>query len=341
MRTVKLYGRLRAKFGKLHRFEIKSPIEAIRALGANFKEFRAEFAKGHYAIVIQDDFALDMDQLAIEGTGAIKIIPVMQGANNGWTKVLAGAAVIAIAYGLSLTGWGAVFSPSLYGMGASLVLGGISQLLARPPSLSALGDRPENQPSLSFNGPVNTYAQGQPVPIGYGELMIGSNVISASVVASAAAGSDTPTIWCGGGLPAGRTLNTTAGSTAIESFTAGDEILAYNTIETGFSGATSDTVGYIAEKEGTIVTITFNDSAETLVIASDTDVYDATNLGRMAAGGLVAGDKIATATGSLTVDTVSAQSNADIWQITEGWFADNTTGVLFRCYRKDNANDTN
>ena len=42
-------------------------------------------------------------------------------------------------------------------------------------------ERPENKPSYSFNGAVNTTAQGHPVPVGYGRLVVGSAVISAGI----------------------------------------------------------------------------------------------------------------------------------------------------------------
>ena len=40
MITVLLYGHLRKKFGKFHRFDIRTPAEAIRALVANFPGFQ-------------------------------------------------------------------------------------------------------------------------------------------------------------------------------------------------------------------------------------------------------------------------------------------------------------
>ena len=63
------------------------------------------------------------------------------------------------------------------GIGWSLVLGGVAQLLFKPPELQN-SDRTENQPSFAFNGAVNTVAQGNPVPVGYGRLIVGSQVIS-------------------------------------------------------------------------------------------------------------------------------------------------------------------
>lgn len=44
-------------------------------------------------------------------------------------------------------------------------------------------DSAENKPSYNFNGAVNTTAQGNPVPLGYGRMIIGSAVISAGIYA--------------------------------------------------------------------------------------------------------------------------------------------------------------
>jgi predicted phage tail protein len=67
-------------------------------------------------------------------------------------------------------------------IGWGLVLGGVSSLLFTPKTHDpAATERPENKPSYAFNGPVNTTAQGNPVPVGYGRLRVGSQVISAGL----------------------------------------------------------------------------------------------------------------------------------------------------------------
>lgn len=43
------------------------------------------------------------------------------------------------------------------------------------------GDSPDNSASYSFAGPVNTEAQGNPVPVVYGRMIVGSAVISAGI----------------------------------------------------------------------------------------------------------------------------------------------------------------
>jgi predicted phage tail protein len=42
-------------------------------------------------------------------------------------------------------------------------------------------DQAENKASYNFNGPINTTAQGNPVPLGYGRKIVGSAVVSAGI----------------------------------------------------------------------------------------------------------------------------------------------------------------
>lgn len=75
--------------------------------------------------------------------------------------------------------WGEVLAVAAKGLGMSLAMAGITEMLT-PKGLSAR-DRPKNGASYTFNGPVNTTAQGNPVPLGYGRMIIGSAVISAGI----------------------------------------------------------------------------------------------------------------------------------------------------------------
>ena len=64
-------------------------------------------------------------------------------------------------------------------MGVALVVAGIASMMA--PDGSKDTERPENKPSYIFNGAVNTYRQGNPIPVGFGILQVGSQVISAAI----------------------------------------------------------------------------------------------------------------------------------------------------------------
>lgn len=67
--------------------------------------------------------------------------------------------------------------------GASMMLGVVVQMLS--PMQGGLGrpESPDNKPSYAFGGPVNTIAQGNPVPILYGKRRSGGNIISAGIFA--------------------------------------------------------------------------------------------------------------------------------------------------------------
>jgi len=70
----------------------------------------------------------------------------------------------------------------MLGVGSSLALGGVAQLLSPVPQISA-GDNGEQDPrkSYSFSGIQNTARNGVPVPIVYGQTLVGSVTISQAV----------------------------------------------------------------------------------------------------------------------------------------------------------------
>jgi len=129
---------------------------------------------------------------------AIRIVPVIGGAKSGTAKILLGIGLIAVSF--LLPGAGAFGTLSLFGVsaaqggavlagigttlsltGASLVLGGVSQLLT--PVSKTSYDETDPSKSYSFSGIQNVSRQGVPVPICYGEVLVGSVVISAGISA--------------------------------------------------------------------------------------------------------------------------------------------------------------
>ena len=61
--------------------------------------------------------------------------------------------------------------------GIALLAAGVMNLLSKPPKPGAVGT---SVGSYMFNGPQNTSEEGNPVPIGYGRLVVGSQLIAAS-----------------------------------------------------------------------------------------------------------------------------------------------------------------
>ena len=113
----------------------------------------------------------DLDKPA--GRDVIRIVPVLAGSKRaGLLQTIVGVVLIA----LSPFTNGATLAP-----GIALAAGGAIQMLS--PQAKGLGtqDSPNNRPSYSFNGPVNTSVQGNPVPLLYGRMIVGSAVISAGI----------------------------------------------------------------------------------------------------------------------------------------------------------------
>lgn len=189
LRTIRLYGKLGTKFGRVHHFYLATPGEAIRALCSQVKGFADHLADSEAHGVAYSLFVgkqnLSKEQLEDPpGNEDIRIAPILVGSKRaGLFQVIVGVALIALAFtplgAVVIPGMGAL-APMMMGMGASLMLGGIAQLLSPQPQLS-VQDSVANTPGFSFNGPVNTEVTGHPVPIAIGECIIGSAVISAGM----------------------------------------------------------------------------------------------------------------------------------------------------------------
>jgi len=69
------------------------------------------------------------------------------------------------------------------GLGVSLTIGGVAQLLTPIPQLNLTGTDSQDDPrrSYSFTGLQQSSRQGVPVPIVYGEMIVGSVVVSGGI----------------------------------------------------------------------------------------------------------------------------------------------------------------
>lgn len=186
LRNIILTGALGKKYGRNHQFSVSTPAEAIRALCANHPDFAKDIIDSEqknifYKVIVDQDVIGDVSEVHNPFSQTLRIVPVIGGGKKGFWGLIGGALLIGASFflpGAAL--FGASFLPSLssiaFGIGASLALGGVTQLL----SPQKQNDQKEIQ-SFSFSGPINTAAQGLPVPVGYGRLIVGSAVISSGI----------------------------------------------------------------------------------------------------------------------------------------------------------------
>ena len=196
MKTIMLYGPIGAKFGRVHRYNVSSPVEAIKALSATLDGFKQSFIDGgHYKILIGGKSSVNLEESVypVSEMETIRIIPVVAGA-GGLGKAILGVALVVASGGLAFGTAGsllcaasssAITMASIVGqIGISLAIGGVSELLFSPQGSGGSQEQPENKPSFMFNGAVNTVKQGNPAAICYGTMMAGSQVISAGLSVS-------------------------------------------------------------------------------------------------------------------------------------------------------------
>lgn len=214
-RTVHLHGAAAIAFGGPYRFEAETPRDVLRALLRMKKGFRQFMEQAEWRIVrgpLNRGIESDLDMLALRfgRCEELHLIPVASGAGKGKGigKALLGVAIIGGALALApwtagtsvysggiaigTSGGGLALSSSIgfagitYAniamVGAGLVLGGVSQLLAPNPKVGSYGDREDanNRPSFLFNGPVNVAELGNVIPVIYGKDVEVGTVVGAA-----------------------------------------------------------------------------------------------------------------------------------------------------------------
>ncbi|CDG88057.1 tail assembly protein [Xenorhabdus bovienii] len=184
LRTVRLYGVLGAQFGRVHKLAVSTPQEAIRALSVLIKGFERFLLtakeQGLTFAVFNGKRNISREELVFSGQDDIRIAPMIIGSKNaGVFQTILGAVLVVAGAFL----WATPFGAPMVMSGVGMMLGGVVQMLSPMPGGLARREDPDNKPSYAFGGPVNTVAQGNPVPIGYGRRRIGGAIISAGIYA--------------------------------------------------------------------------------------------------------------------------------------------------------------
>jgi predicted phage tail protein len=183
LRKIKLYGRLAKFIGKrvLHA-DVASTAEAVRFLLANWPQLEGHMSNQHYRVSV-GDYELTEDELGHPiGQQEIKFVPVVTGA-GATGRIIAGVALVALSF---IPGFAAWAGPTAYalitGVGVSLVLGGVAELLTPTPKVPQGPDTQDDpRKSYSFSSIQNTSRAGTPVPIVYGRCIVGSVVVSGGI----------------------------------------------------------------------------------------------------------------------------------------------------------------
>lgn len=177
--TVKLYGNLR-KFG--NEFKLVDVVNSAEALNALYcqinglrkaiqthKYFKVKLGQRYFTTpTLKDDVLAEL----VDGD-ILHVIPVI-GGSGGAVQFVAGAVLAVVGYMMSWTGIGAVIGT----IGVGLMASGVAQMLTKTPNADIPNrNETEKKQSTSFSNLQNLVAQGRPVPLAYGRILVGSLII--------------------------------------------------------------------------------------------------------------------------------------------------------------------
>lgn len=188
MVNVRFYGSLK-QFGSDFKLDCQTPAEVIHALTSQIPKLRQFIQQGLFTVRVGRDY-FDNRYLEkglsqkLKDDSIIHFTPTLKGSKRGGLfGVIAGVALIATAFALWPLGFSVIGANAAWmvgGVGASMLLGGVAQMLTKMPSMST-GKDAEKKQSTSFSNLSNMAAQGRPMPLAYGRIRVGSLIISQGV----------------------------------------------------------------------------------------------------------------------------------------------------------------
>ncbi len=215
--TIKFHGKFGKFMGREFKVKISSVKEALRAVdslsGRKFTKFfledkenlnadyrvlvnGKEMASSHSKIDTLEKATESELFMQNENLETIDIIPMVKGSDDFMSIfiIIVGVILIATGIGAAFAGFlgplaaslgmsGGMLGLTLAVAGIGLVAAGISNLLAEPPKFADFKDPGAKKSfgqSYLFDGPEGTAGEGGPVPIGYGRLIVGGVIITAT-----------------------------------------------------------------------------------------------------------------------------------------------------------------
>tara|TARA_R100000353_G_scaffold80536_1_gene60661 strand:+ start:3558 stop:4157 length:600 start_codon:yes stop_codon:yes gene_type:complete len=189
LKKIKVYGTLRKFLGQAEfEVDLNTPREAISFLKCNFLGVEEHMARQHYTIQCGKKVITE-DLLNLHTEEDIRIIPLVHG---NFFPILLGAgalwgssAIAATTFGATLAG--TLLTSALTSIGTSMLIDGVTSMLApQQNTMSPTSQQDSLDPAAlasnySFTGLTNISNAGVPVNLVYGEILVGSIVVSNGV----------------------------------------------------------------------------------------------------------------------------------------------------------------
>jgi len=199
VKTILLHGRLASAIGPEHRFDVASPLEAVRAILSQFPASREILRHSNWRVTVDGD-ERDIELCRMLGGQVYSFEPVIAGAGGrggGLALIVIGAALVtaavvftggagavamspwsaAAANAAAAGGWAAAASSAATNIGLGLIFTGAATLLTPVPKTPKQQGSRQNYVGTSGN----TTVAGVPIPLVYGRMKVGSVCISTSL----------------------------------------------------------------------------------------------------------------------------------------------------------------
>jgi len=170
MTSIKLHGILAREYGSSFNFSLPNPKNVLEAIDCNKKGFIKRIIELQkqgfcYDIIINKKRVVEEEQISgIKNPKTIDLVPAIAGSGPAFFLPLVGGSAL------------------LANIASALFFAVISYALTPKPEVEALEiEADASKSSLIFTNTVNVASQGSPVPIGYGRLKVGSQVIQATI----------------------------------------------------------------------------------------------------------------------------------------------------------------
>ena len=184
LKKIRLYGVLAKKFGKEFRLDVENTREAMRALCVQVPGFENFMLHAHEQglefAVFQDKQNISEKELDMNTSAkVIKVVPRVVGAggDNGVLNTILGAVMVVV--GAVAMHFGQAWGANLIGAGIGMMVGGVAMMLMPKIDNNQDQNQDGNKANKGFGGAVTTVAQGNPVPVLYGQREVGGFIASA------------------------------------------------------------------------------------------------------------------------------------------------------------------
>ena len=170
MTLVKIHGILAREYGSSFKFSLPNPKNVLEAIDCNKRGFIKRLVQLQkqgfcYDIIINKKRVTQEEHISgVKNPETIDLVPAIAGSGPTVFLPLVGGNIV------------------LANIASALFFAVISYALTPKPEVEALEiEADASKSSLIFSNTVNVASQGSPVPIGYGRLKVGSQVIQATI----------------------------------------------------------------------------------------------------------------------------------------------------------------